>query len=84
MLHQTWNLRYSRHIRIITFIDLEPFLLAISLNANFFSNLIHMFICKCRVGNSCPWVVFVSCQCMNRINIRQPKLDTNNKRVNIR
>ena len=37
-----------------------------------------------RCGNSCQWVVFVSCQYMNRVNIRQPKPDTNNKRVNIR
>ena len=37
-----------------------------------------------RGGNSCQWVVFVSCQYMNRVNIRQPKPDTNNKRVNIR
>ena len=34
-------------------------------------------------GNSCQWVVFVSCQCMNRVNIRQLKSDTNNKRVNV-
>ena len=37
-----------------------------------------------RGGNSCQWVVFVSCQYTNRVNIRQPKPDTNNKRVNIR
>ena len=37
-----------------------------------------------RGGNSCRWVVFVSCQYTNRVNIRQPKPDTNNKRVNIR
>ena len=37
-----------------------------------------------RGGNSCQWVMFVSYQCMNRVNIRQPKPDTNNKRVNIR
>ena len=37
-----------------------------------------------RGGNSCQWVVFVSCQCTNRVNIRQLKPDTNNKRVNIR
>ena len=36
-----------------------------------------------RGGNLCQWVVFVSCQCTNRVNIRQPKPDTNNKRVNI-
>ena len=35
-------------------------------------------------GNLCQWVVFVSCQCTDRVNIRQPKPDTNNKRVNIR
>ena len=46
MLHQTWNLRYSRHLRIISFIDLEPFLLAINLDvvsSNVFSSLISMF-----------------------------------------
>ena len=36
-----------------------------------------------RGGNTCRWVVFVSCQCTDRVNIRQPKPDTNNKRVNI-
>ena len=33
--------------------------------------------------NSCRWVVFVSYQYMDRVNIRQPKSDTNNKYVNI-
>ena len=37
-----------------------------------------------RGGNSCKWIVFVSCQYMNRVNIHQSKPDTNNKRVNIR
>ena len=32
-----------------------------------------------RGGNSCPWVVFVSYQCTDRVNIRQPKPNTNNK-----
>ena len=37
-----------------------------------------------RGGNSCRWVVFLSCQYTDRVNIRQPKPDTNSKRVNIR
>ena len=37
-----------------------------------------------RADNSCRWIVFVSCQYTNRVNICQPKPDTNNKRVNIR
>ena len=35
-------------------------------------------------GNSCPWVLFVSGQCTDRVNIRHSKPDTKNKRVNIR
>ena len=35
-------------------------------------------------SNSCPWVVFVSSQYTDRINIRQSKPNMNNKRVNIR
>ena len=48
-------------------------------------------------GNSCPWVlsmgilfklvqllqVYENSQCTDRVNIRQPKPETNNKRVNI-
>ena len=37
-----------------------------------------------RGGNSCQWVVFVLCQYTDRVNIRQLKPDTNNKRINIR
>ena len=51
MLHQTWNLRYFRHIRITSCIGLESFLLAINLDAmsssNIFSSLIFVFRCKC-------------------------------------
>ena len=43
-----------------------------------------VFILFIRGGNSCRWIIFVSYQYMNHINIRQPKPDTNNKRVNIR
>ena len=50
MLHQIWNPRYSRHIRIIICVGLEPFFLAINLNVlssfNVFSSLISMFIYK--------------------------------------
>ena len=50
MLHQTWNLRYSRHIMIISYVGLKLFLLAINLNivssSNIFSNLIYVFECK--------------------------------------
>ena len=34
--------------------------------------------------NSYRWVVFISCQCTDHVNIRQSKPDMNNKRVNIR
>ena len=47
MLHQTRNLRYYRHIRIITCVGLEPFLLAINLDvvssSNVLSSLIYVF-----------------------------------------
>ena len=50
MLHQTCNLRYSKHIRIICYVNLEPFLLAIDLDVvssfNVFSSLIYVFKCK--------------------------------------
>ena len=50
MLHLTWNLRYSRHIRIISCVGFESFLLAINLNivssSYVFSSLISMFRCK--------------------------------------
>ena len=50
MLHQTWNLRYSRHIRITSCAGLESFLLAINLDvmssSNVFRSLIFMFRCK--------------------------------------
>ena len=50
MLHQIWKLRYSRHIRIISCIDLESFLLIINLNivssSNVFSSLIYVFRSK--------------------------------------
>ena len=50
MLHQTLNLKYSRHIRIICCVGLEPFLLAINLDvvssSNVFSNLIYVFRCE--------------------------------------
>ena len=45
---------------------------------------IKSIVANIRGGNSCRWVVFVSCQCTDRVNIHQPKPDTNNKRVNIR
>ena len=37
-----------------------------------------------RGDNSYRYVVFVSCQYIDRVNNRQPKSDTNNKYVNIR
>ena len=37
-----------------------------------------------RGDNSCRWIVFVSYQCMDHVNIRQSKPNTNNKHVNIR
>ena len=50
MLHQTLNLRYSRHIKIITCVGLKSFLFAMNLNdmssSNVFSNLIYVFRCK--------------------------------------
>ena len=50
MLHQTLNIRYSRHIKIITCVGLQSFLFAINLNDmssyNVFSNLISVFRCK--------------------------------------
>ena len=39
--------------------------------------------CSCRV-NLYPWVIFMLCQYMDHVNMRQPKPDTNNKCVNIR
>ena len=39
MLHQTWNLRYSRHIRIIFCVAFELFLITINLDAMSFSNV---------------------------------------------
>ena len=39
MFDQTWNLRYSRHIRIITCIDVMSF-------SKVFNSLIYVFICK--------------------------------------
>ena len=32
IFHQTGNLRYSKHIRIISYVDLESFLVAINLD----------------------------------------------------
>ena len=50
MLHQTWNPRYSRHIRIIYCVSLDLYLLAINLEilSSFyvFSSLIFMLKCK--------------------------------------
>ena len=50
MLYQIWNLMYSIHIRIISCVGLEPFILAINLDvlssSNVFSNLIYVFKCK--------------------------------------
>ena len=50
ILHQTWNLRYFRDIRIISYVGLKPFLLAINLNvvlsSNVFNSLIYVFRCK--------------------------------------
>ena len=50
ILHQTWNLKYSRHIMIISNVGLELFLLAINLDvvsfSNVFNNLIYMFGCR--------------------------------------
>ena len=47
MFHQTWNLRYYMHIRIISCVSLQSFLLAINLDAlsssNVFRSLIYMF-----------------------------------------
>ena len=41
---------YSRHIRIISYVSLESFLLSINLNvvsfSNVFSSFIYVFICK--------------------------------------
>ena len=51
MLYHTWNLRDSMHIRIISCVGLESFLLAINLDvvsfSNVFDSLISMFKCKC-------------------------------------
>ena len=43
MLHRTWNLRYSRHIKITSYIGLESFLLAINLDAMSSSNGFEQF-----------------------------------------
>ena len=42
MLHQIWNLRYSRHIRIA----LNHFFLLLTLSSNVFNSLISVFRCK--------------------------------------
>ena len=39
MFHQTWNLRYFRHLRITICVGLEPFLFAI--NMDVVSDIIH-------------------------------------------
>ena len=50
ILLQTLNLRYSRHIRIISYVGRKLFLLAINLDvvssSNVFSSLIYVFKCK--------------------------------------
>ena len=50
MLYQIWNLRYFRHIMIISYVRFEHFLLTINLDAvsfpNIFNSLISMCICK--------------------------------------
>ena len=50
MLHQTSILKYSRHIRIISCVGLEPFVIVINLDAmsfsNVFNSLIYVFRCK--------------------------------------
>ena len=50
----------------------------------FLAEMIEDLVVMGRSGNSCRWIVFVSCQCTDRINIRQPKVDMDNKLVNIR
>ena len=47
MPYQTWNLRYYKNIRIISYVGLESFLLYINLDvvssSNVFSSLIYVF-----------------------------------------
>ena len=51
ILHQIWNLRYSRHLMITNYVGLEPFILVIYMNAmsssNVFSTLV--FVSRCNV-----------------------------------
>ena len=51
IIHQTWNLRYFKHIMITSCVGLKLFLLAITLDAmssfNVFNRLIYVFKCKC-------------------------------------
>ena len=51
ILHQIWNLKYSRHLMITNCVGLEPFILVINMNAmsssNIFSTLVS--VSKCNV-----------------------------------
>ena len=51
MLHQMWNLRYSRHLRITKYVNLEPFVFAINLDAVSSSNVfsVLVFVLRCNV-----------------------------------
>ena len=51
MLHQIWNLRYSRHLRITNCVGLEPFILTINLDVMSSSNIFSMlvYVLKCNV-----------------------------------
>ena len=50
MLHQIWNFRHSRHLRIINCVGIQPFSLAINLNVvssfNVFYTLISILRCN--------------------------------------
>ena len=50
ILHKIWDFRYSRHLRIINCVNLEPFILAINLNvvssSNVFSTLVSQYTTK--------------------------------------
>ena len=44
MLHQIWNFKYSRHLKIINCVSLESFILAINLNVVSFSFFFSTFV----------------------------------------
>ena len=44
MFHQTYNFRYSKYIKIITYVGLKSFLLAINLDTMSFSNVFSSLI----------------------------------------